>query len=239
MEIRNLLHEELVNLYNEKNVSYRDIYKEKFAGVKIDESNIGEFTAFLIKADEHAQINEGIGSFIKGLFTNMPDNVGEQVKEWAIAKILDTLAKPVLTKFLKMGDSSYMELRDYLKVTFAEIPLGQLVQVVRSCDKMVSLLLGGVMEYVIKKAIDATGFTGVFADNIRQQLDKSLVEGSPMFNQFADSIKASVCNFTDNVSDYMSGKAENAMDFMSNMADEASDFMGGDNEGETLKGLAS
>lgn len=214
MEIKNLLHEELVSLYNEKNVSYRDIYKEKFAGKEINESNIGEFTVFLIKADENSTINEGIGSFIKGLFTNMPSNVEEQVKEWAIGKILDTLAKPVLTRFLKVSDASYMELRDYLKVTFAEMPLKDLVQVVRSCDRMVTLLINGIFEYIIKKAIDATGFQGIFADNIRQQLDKSFVEGSPMFNNIAETIKSSVCSFTDNISDYMSGTADRVVDFM-------------------------
>lgn len=194
MDLRESIHNELVNLYKTKELTLEERFNNYFEGKDLSE-NIDDLGMFILKEAYHNNtLNE---SFLGGLFGNLGDNIKQQLKEWIIGKAMDWFVKPFLGKIGGEDSGFYENIKKYIQVTFAEMPFSEVVSTITNCDKMMPLLTYGLFEYLLDVMLSKVGLDGVMVDTIRQELDRAFIEDSAIANKISDIAKDTLCGKSD------------------------------------------
>lgn len=202
MNLRESLHNELVNVYNTKNETLEERYNRYFEGKTFtNESEIESLGYFIIRESYHNKtLNEGFLDFFGGLFTNLGGNVEQQLKEWVIGKAMDWFLKPFIGKIGGEDGQMYEKIKKYMQITFAEMPFTQIVSTITNCDKMTQLMTYGLFEYLLDSMLSKLNLDGVIVDNIRQELDRTFIEQSDLANKIASMVSGVVCGTSEKLS---------------------------------------
>lgn len=203
MNLREALHNELVDVYQRKNETSQDRFNKYFSGKTFTtESEIESLGYFILREQYHNNtINEGLGDFISGLFGNLGGNVEQQLKEWLIGKGMDWFVKPFFNKVGGEDSAMYENIKKYVQVTFAEMPFSEVLSTMSDCSKMSKLMTFGLFEYLLDTMISKVGLSGPIVDNIRQELDRSFIENSALANKVASIAEDVVCGKSDSLKD--------------------------------------
>lgn len=207
MNLRESIHNELLNVYSEKNTTIEERYEKFFGGREITtEQDIELLGYYILHETFRAQkLEEGLWdtatNFLGGLFSNFGGNVKEQLKEWLIGKLMDWFVKPFIGKIGGEDGQLYESIKQYIQVTFADMPFTDIVSTITDCSKMTKLLILGLFEYMIVKMLGSLNLDSVIIDNMRQQLDKVLIEDSAMVNKLTDMVDEFVCSKTGSIKD--------------------------------------
>ena len=154
--------------------------------------------------NNEGQLNEGIFDFFGNLFGGLGGNIGEQLKEWAIGKVLDWMVKPVVVNLMGANQEFYNHIKKFIQVTFADIPLGEVMSTITDCTKMTKIMILGFSEFMLATVIEKLSLTGVIADTLRQELDKTFIEGSDFITGVTEKVAAYVCPIADQLRDNVS-----------------------------------
>ena len=197
MDLRESIHNELVNLYKTKELTVEERFNNYFEGKDLSE-NIDDLGMFILKEAYHNNtLNEGLFDFLGGLFGNLGGNVEQQLKEWVIGKAMDWFVKPFLGKIGGEDSGMYENIKKYVQITFAEMPFTEVVSTITDCDKMIQLMTYGLFEYLLDTMMSKVGLDGVMVDTIRQELDRAFIEDSGLANRVAGIVSGTVCGKSD------------------------------------------
>lgn len=197
MDLRESIHNELVNLYKTKELTVEERFNNYFEGKDLSE-NIDDLGMFILKEAYHNNtLNEGLFDFLGGLFGNLGGNVEQQLKEWVIGKAMDWFVKPFLGKIGGEDSGMYENIKKYVQITFAEMPFTEIVSTITDCDKMIQLMTYGLFEYLLDAMMSKVGLDGVMVDTIRQELDRAFIEDSSLANRIAGIVSGAVCGKSD------------------------------------------
>lgn len=204
MELRESIHNELINIYQSKNETIQERYDRYFKGKDITtESDVEQLGYFFLKESyENKTLNE---NFFTNLFSNFGGNVEQQLKEWMIGKAMDWFVKPFLGKIGGQDGQMYENIKKYVQITFAEMPFTEIVSTVTDCEKMIRLMTYGLFEYLLDKMLTNLNLDGVIVDNIRQELDRTFIEQSGIANKIASVVDNVVCGKSQSLKDRLSG----------------------------------
>lgn len=198
MKLREAIHSELVDLYNKKNSTIEQRFNNEFKDINESNVNIDKLGTFILRESFNGEdnLNEGLFDFFGNLLGGLGGNVSEQLKEWAIGKVMDWFVKPLVTK-LGADEGLYSSLRTYVQVTFADIPLMEIMSTITNCAKMTKILVLGFFEFVLTSMLSKLKLDSVFIDTIRQELDKSFIENSAFINKISMKVSDVVCGAAD------------------------------------------
>jgi hypothetical protein len=199
MDLKESIHNELVNLYKTKELTIEERFNNYFGDKDLNE-NIEDLGYFILKESYNDNtINEGLGSFISGLFGNLGGNVEQQLKEWAIGKAMDWFVKPFFNKVGGEDSGMYESIKKYVQITFAEMPFTEMVSTLSDCDKVTKLMTYGLFEYLLDNMLSKLRLDGVIVDNIRQELDRKFIEESGLAEKISSLVSGTICGKSESI----------------------------------------
>jgi hypothetical protein len=199
MDLKESIHNELVNLYKTKELTVEERFNNYFGDKDLNE-NIEDLGYFILKESYiDNTINEGLGSFITGLFGNLGGNVEQQLKEWLIGKAMDWFVKGFFVKVGGEDSAMYESIKKYVQITFAEMPFTEMVSTLTDCDKVSKLMIYGLFEYILDAMLSKLSLDGVIVDTIRQELDRTFIEESELAEKIASFVGDTICGKSNSI----------------------------------------
>jgi hypothetical protein len=199
MDLKESIHNELVNLYKTKELTVEERFNNYFGDKDLNE-NIEDLGYFILKESYNDNsINEQFGSFITGLFGNLGGNIEQQLKEWLIGKAMDWFVKDFFVK-VGGGDSAmYNSIKKYVQITFAEMAFTEMVSTLTDCGKVSKLMIYGLFEYILDIMLSKLSLDGVIVDTIRQELDRTFIEESGLAEKIASFVSDTICGKSESI----------------------------------------
>lgn len=203
MDLRESIHNELVNLYKTKELTVEERFNNYFEGKDLSE-NIDDLGMFILKEAYHNNtLNEGafegVSSFITGLFGNLGGNVEQQLKEWLIGKAMDWFVKDFFVKVGGEDSAMYESIKRYVQITFAEMPFTEMVSTLTDCDKVSKLMIYGLFEYILDAMLSKLSLDGIIVDTIRQELDRTFIEDSGLAEKISSFVSDTICGKSNSI----------------------------------------